>query len=351
MSSKSSDKRRLVLFVDDDPSLLRLGRISLERAGYEFIGAIDGRQGLQFAREMRPDLILLDYMMPGISGKEVFIEIAQSEDPGLRHTPVVMLTARTDNHAEQRELLESGLAAYLFKPFGHHELLNVIDNVLVMSQIKERNRTLEREARQSFISTARSLISLLAAKDNYTGEHSNAMVDLAETLALNFGLPETEVINIKLGALLHDRGKIGVPEGIRLKPSRLTQEETEIMRRHVDYGAQALEGMPHMGTVRQIVKHHHEWWNGGGYPSGLRGEAIPLGARIIAVVDAYDAMTSNRPYRPGMPRATAIERLRAAVGIQFQHDAVEKLVECLDVYDDERARSMNLRFLEELQHG
>jgi putative two-component system response regulator len=351
MSSKSSDKRRLVLFVDDDPSLLRLGRISLERAGYEFIGAIDGRQGLQFAREMRPDLILLDYMMPGISGKEVFIEIAQSEDPGLRHTPVVMLTARTDNHAEQRELLESGLAAYLFKPFGHHELLNVIDNVLVMSQIKERNRTLEREARQSFISTARSLISLLAAKDNYTGEHSNAMVDLAETLALNFGLPETEVINIKLGALLHDIGKIGVPEGILLKPSRLTQEETEIMRRHVDYGAQALEGMPHMGTVRQIVKHHHEWWNGGGYPSGLRGEAIPLGARIIAVVDAYDAMTSNRPYRPGMPRATAIERLRAAVGIQFQHDAVEKLVECLDVYDDERARSMNLRFLEELQHG
>lgn len=350
MSNKLSDKRRLVLFVDDDPSLLQLGRISLERAGYEFIGASDGRQGLEFAREIRPDLILLDYMMPGMSGKEVFDEIARSDDSRLRHTPVVMLTARTDNHAEQRELLESGLAAYLFKPFGHQELLNVIDNVLVMSQIKERNRTLEREARQSFISTARSLISLLAAKDNYTGEHSNTMVDLAEALALSFGLSETQVINVKLGALLHDIGKIGVPEGILLKPSRLTPEETEIMRRHVDYGAQALEGMPHMESVREIVKHHHEWWNGGGYPSGLKEDAIPLGARIIAVVDAYDAMTSNRPYRQGMPRHVAIERLRDAIGIQFNHEAVEKLIECLDAYDDERARSMNLRFLEELHH-
>ncbi|MGB7926203.1 MAG: HD domain-containing phosphohydrolase [Pyrinomonadaceae bacterium] len=350
MSGKLSAKRRLVLFVDDDPSLLQLGRISLERAGYEFIGASDGRQGLEFAREISPDLILLDYMMPGMNGKEVFDEIARSDKEQLRHTPVVMLTARTDNYAEQRELLESGLAAYLFKPFGHQELLNVIDNVLVMSQIKERNRILEREARQSFISTARSLISLLAAKDNYTGEHSNTMVELAETLALRFGLSETEVINVKLGALLHDIGKIGVPEAILLKPARLTPEETEIMRRHVDYGAQALEGMPHMERVREIVKHHHEWWNGGGYPSGLKGEAIPLGARLVAVVDAYDAMTSNRPYRQGMSRPTAIERLRAAVGIQFNHEAVEKLIECLDAYDDERARSMNLRFLEELHH-
>ena len=349
MPDKRSDKR-LVLFVDDDPSLLKLGRISLERAGYEFIGASNGRQGLDFAREMRPNLILLDYMMPGFSGKEVFDRITQSEDQRLRHTPVIMLTARTDNQTEQRELLEQGLAAYLFKPFGHHELLNVIDNVLITSQIKERNRTLEREARQSFISTARSLISLLAAKDNYTGEHSNMMVDLAEALAQCYGLSETEVINVKLGALLHDIGKIGVPEGILLKPARLTPEETEVMRRHVDFGAQALEGIPHMTKVHAIVKHHHEWWNGGGYPMGLKGDAIPLGARIIAVVDAYDAMTSNRPYRQGMSRATAIERLRAAVGIQFDHEAVEKLVECLDTYDDERARSMNLQFLEELHH-
>ncbi len=350
MFNKIPDKSRLILFVDDDPSLLKLGRISLERAGYEFIGAADGHQGLHFAREMRPDLILLDYMMPDMNGKEVFIEITRSRDQRLRRTPVIMLTARTENRAEQRELLEMGLAAYLFKPFGHHELLNVIDNVLVMSQIKERNRVLENEARQSFISTTRALISLLAAKDNYTGEHSNMMVDLVEALALSFDLSETEVVGIKLGALLHDIGKIGVPEGILLKPARLTPEETAIMRRHVDYGAQALEGMPHMQSVRAIVKHHHEWWDGGGYPSGLQGEAIPFGARLVAVVDAYDAMTSNRPYRQGLPRAVAIERLRDAVGIQFDRSVVEKFVECLDAYDDERSRSMNLQFLEELHH-
>jgi putative nucleotidyltransferase with HDIG domain len=226
----------------------------------------------------------------------------------------------------------------------------VIDNVLIMTEIKERNRTLEAEARQAFVATVRSLISLLAVKDNYTGEHSNMMVDLAELLALNLGLRETEVVTIKLGALLHDIGKIGVPESILLKPARLTSEETAIMRRHVDYGAQALEGMPHMEHVRAIVQHHHEWWNGGGYPSGLKGNAIPLGARIVAVVDAYDAMTSNRPYRQGLPQTVAVERLRAANRIQFDPTLVEKFAECLAAYDSDRARSMNLKFLDELKH-
>lgn len=351
MPEQYLNKRNLVLFVDDDPELRRLGRVSLERAGYGFLGAADGSDGLRLAREFYPNLILLDYMMPGISGKEVFVTLATSDDERLRNTPVVMLTAKHDNHDEQRELLELGMAAYLCKPFGHRELLNVIDNVLITTQIKERNRVLELEARQSFVSTVRALISLLAVKDNYTGEHSNVTADLAELVARRFNLTEREVMHVKLGALLHDIGKIGVPECILCKQAILTPEEMAIMREHVHHGERALAGVPHMETVRSIVKHHHEWWNGGGYPDGLKGTEISLATRIVTVADAFDAMTSDRPYRRRLSQATAIERLRAAAGIQFDAFVVENLVACLEAYDTEQPRSLNLQFLERLHHA
>ncbi len=348
MHCTNQHTNKLVLFVDDDPSLLKLGRISLERAGYRFAGATSGHDGLLIAQEMYPDLILLDYMMPGMCGRQVFAELSNSSDTQLRQTPVIMLTARTGNHAEQRELLEAGLAAYLCKPFGHSELLNVIDNVLVMSGIKERNRVLETQARQSLISTVRALISLLTVKDSYTGEHSNMMVDLTEAIAQRLNVSESEVMSFKLGALLHDIGKIGVPEEILRKPGCLTPEEVAAMRLHVNYGEQAIHSMPQLEIVHGIVKHHHEWWNGGGYPSGLAGEAIPLGARIVAVVDAYDAMMSDRPYRGHLPQETTIARLRAGAGTQFDPVIIEILTECLVSYDSQRVRAMNLQFLEEL---
>ncbi|MDT4968094.1 MAG: cyclic di-GMP phosphodiesterase [Acidobacteriota bacterium] len=351
MSNQEPNCRKLILFVDDDPSLRNLGRISLERAGYEFVGAPDGTEGLRRARELHPDLILLDYMMPGISGKEVFVTLAGSDDSRLRETPVVMLTAKHDNHDEQRELLELGMAAYLCKPFGHRELLNVIDNVLITAKIKERNRVLEWEARQSFVATVRALITLLSVKDNYTGEHSNVTADLAEALARRMNLTDTEIMHVKLGALLHDVGKIGVPELVLCKASCLTPEEMIVMRQHVHYGEQALAGVPHMETVRLIVKHHHEWWNGGGYPSGLKGHEIPLSTRIVTVTDAYHAMTSDRPYRRRLSDATAIERLRAAGGIQFDSYVVEKLVESLESHSSEQPRALNLQFLERLHHA
>lgn len=347
MSRAFFQSKKSILFIDDDRVLLELGRFSLEHAGYKFIGASNGQEGLRLAHGHYPDLIVLDYMMPDLSGREVFDELLRGGDP-LRHTPIVMLTARTKNSAEERELLEMGLAAYLHKPFGYDELLNIIDNVLITTQIKERNRALEAEARVSFTSTVRALINLLFAKDNYTGEHSNMLVELAEAVALRFGLSEIEALYVKLGALLHDIGKIGIPEAILHKPARLTPEEFSAMQRHVDYGERALSGVPRMEKVHAIVKSHHEWWNGGGYPCGLKGEAIPLGARIVAVVDAYDAMTSDRPYRQQLPEDIAIERLRAAVGIQFDPLVVAKFEECLVDYKVRTDRSLDLQFLEEI---
>jgi putative two-component system response regulator len=348
MLKPSSEKRKLVLFIDDDPSLLRLGRLTLERAGYRFTGALGGHDGLRQALQTHPDIVLLDYMMPDISGKEVFEQLRSSTDARLRHTPVIMLTARTNNDMEQRELMELGLAAYLHKPFGYRELLNVIENVLVLSQIRERNRELELQARRSFIATVRTLITLLFAKDSYTGQHSQNVARLSEGLALRCGLSEEEAILVKLGALMHDVGKIVVPEGVLCKPEHLTPEETAVMRRHVYHGEQALVGVPHMEQVRAMVMHHHEWWNGGGYPAGLCGEEIPLGARIIAVVDAYDAMTSDRPYRARLPQTVAIERLRGGAGTQFDPIIVGKLFEYLSTCErDAPQQDLDLEFLEE----
>jgi putative two-component system response regulator len=329
MSESYSSKRRVVLFVDDDPNLRKLVRITLERAGYGYVEAANGIDGLRLAREIYPNLILLDYMMPGISGKEVFITLATGDDEELRQTPVVMLTAKHGNLVEQRELLQLGMAAYLCKPFGHHELLNVIDNVLMMAQIKDRNHTLERQARLMLSATVRAMISLLSVKDQYTGDHSTKTADLAEKLAYRFNLSESEVMRVKLGGLLHDIGKIGVSDDILCKPADLSPEEMAQMRRHVHYGEEALAGVPHMETVRSIVKHHHEWWNGRGYPDGLQGSEIPLAARIVSVAGAYDAMISNRPYRRALPQATAIEQLQADAGTQFDAEVVESLVACL----------------------
>lgn len=346
-----TDERKLVLFIDDDPSLLRLGRLTLERAGYHFLGASDGREGLRFALSVNPDVIILDYMMPDISGKEVFRELVESGVAHLKRTPVIMLTARTNNDAEQRELMEMGLSAYLHKPFGYRELLNIIDNVLVLSRIKERNQVLELEARRAFVATVKTLVGLLFAKDSYTGRHSHAVARLAEGVAMQAGLSEEAAMYVKLGALLHDVGKIVVPETVLCKPDALTPDETAVIRRHVYHGEQALAGVPHMDEVRAMVSHHHEWWNGEGYPSGLAGEEISFGARIISIVDAYDAMTSDRPYRLGLPHAVAIERLRQGAGAQFDPVLVGTFFDYLSTHEPLKPQELDLEFLEELCVG
>ena len=340
----SRNLQKKVLWVDDDPSTLQLGRIILEQAGYNFLAAQDGEEGLSLAAEERPDLILLDYAMSGMSGKEVFEALVGEEIPNsLRGTPVVMLTGRSGNDHERRELLNLGLAAYLVKPFGPRELLNVIDNVLLAKEVHEQNRLLERELRDTFTSIVRSLISLLSVKDPYTGEHSGMVLQLAERLARKCGLKEEEVFDVKIAALLHDIGKIGVPETILRKPARLTPEEKAEMDKHVIYGHRALAGIPKLSRVRELVYHHHERWDGLGYPERLIGEQTPLGARIVAVVDAYDAMTSDRPYRRGMESEVALRRLNDASGTQFDPQVVECFAQCLAEGLPNSDRSTDLR--------
>jgi len=190
-------------------------------------------------------------------------------------------------------------------------------------------RAPDREANESFVSIVTSLLTLLFAKHRRTGEHSIKTARLAGAVARRCGLTEEETRRTKTGALLHDIGKLEVPEALLYKTTGLTTEEVNVMRRHVDDGARVLAAVPRMDAMRAMVRHHHERWDGGGYPAHLRGLDIPLGARIIAVVDAYDAMTSDRPYRRRLSPLIALERLRDGAGTQFDPSVVSELVEHL----------------------
>jgi putative nucleotidyltransferase with HDIG domain len=174
-------------------------------------------------------------------------------------------------------------------------------------------------------SVVAALSSVLEAKDSYTADHARATADLAVAVGRELVLPEYELDDLRYGGIFHDVGKVAIPDAIINKPGPLTREEFELIKEHPAIGAEILEPVPFLAGVRTIVRHHHEHWDGSGYPDGLRGEQIPLGARIVLAVDAFHAMTSDRPYRRARSEAEAFRELRKYSGVQFDPEVVEAL--------------------------
>jgi HD-GYP domain-containing protein (c-di-GMP phosphodiesterase class II) len=187
----------------------------------------------------------------------------------------------------------------------------------------------ERQLELTLSASVQSLASLLDLRDGYTGQHSGTVVALCEQVARRVGVVGDELEHLRIAAHLHDLGKIGVPDEILHKPGPLDATEWSIMREHPVWGARALETIPGFRAASRAVRHHHERWDGGGYPDGLAGEEIPIGARVIAVCDAYEAMTSTRPYRPALAEPVARERLIAGTGTQFDPAAAWGLLGAL----------------------
>ncbi|HKZ41972.1 MAG TPA: response regulator, partial [Candidatus Hodarchaeales archaeon] len=193
---------KTVLIIDDEKSMLELSRLILEQAGYRVVEAIRGKEGLGKAIEIKPGLILIDHWMPGLDGVETFkIMVKEPRYQVIRDTPVILLTARTMNEAEKREILALGLAAYLIKPFGHRELINVIDNVFMAHELKLENRRLQEELHDSFLETIKLLLNLLAIRDPATQSHSMMVLSLAEDVCHKLSISGEELFNIKLAAL------------------------------------------------------------------------------------------------------------------------------------------------------
>jgi putative two-component system response regulator len=315
-----------ILIVDDEPAGRQTLESILEGQDYELEMAENGIQALEKAQQFLPDVILLDVMMPGMDGFEVCQRIRNT--PHLAEIPIIMLTA-LDDRKSLLDGLESGADDYITKPYDRHELRARLIGITRLNRYKklvDDRASLEQAHLQllhAYDATIEGWSRAMDLRDKETEGHTQRVTIMSEKLARLAGIREEEMIFIHRGALLHDIGKLGVPDGILLKIDKLTDEEWEIMRRHPQYAYDMIEPIEYLRPALDIPYCHHEKWNGTGYPRKLKGEEIPLAARIFAVVDVWDALTSDRPYRPAWEREKAITYINEESGKHFDPHIVK----------------------------
>ena len=357
-SHELNDKRPVVLVVDDLPdNLTLLGE--LLKADYRVRAANSGPAALRLAASSpRPDLILLDEMMPGMDGLEVLRQL--QADPVLRRIPVLFVTAMDDT-ADEAHGLALGAVDYITKPLRPAIVMARVRTQLELKRARDlladQNASLEAEVARRMEENQRiqnisihALARLAETRDPETGDHllrTQAYVRLLGTrLAAHprfaAQLDARIIDKMAKSAPLHDIGKVGIPDQVLLKPGRLSPDEWTLMKTHALLGAQAIEraeqdladdGGPPIGFLayaKQIARHHHERWDGSGYPDGLAGEAIPMAARLMALADVFDALISRRVYKPPFPYPVARDMILAEKGRHFDPDVTDAFVACFD---------------------
>ncbi len=287
-----------VLVVDDIEGNRTLVSRLLSAEGYSVSVAEDGRDALQSVRRDPPDLVLMDVMMPHLDGFEVCRALKQH--PLTRLVPVVLVTA-LQNSGDRIRGIEAGADDFVSKPFNPHEL-----RARIRSLIRIKRYTDDLDTADSVIL---SLALTIEARDQCTDGHCQRLAGYAAALGRQLRLSDDEIGALARGGYLHDIGKVGVPDAILLKPARLTAPEYEVIKQHTTIGDRLCGEMRSLRRVRPIVRHHHERRDGSGYPDGLRGDAIPLLAQITGIVDVFDALTTERPYKAAMSIDRAFEEL------------------------------------------
>lgn len=336
---------RNILIVDDDPAIQKVLSISLERSGYSVRIAHNGQEALDYldSGDYDPDCILLDIRMPVMSGNEALPKIRDLRPI----TPVIMLTAYNDL-ATGLEAMKNGAFDYLVKPSRLEHILETVAKALryrdIVKEKSEQDRkneeyrlTLERkmqsrtlELRETYqklkaanMQTVQALAETIEAKDQYTQGHCERVRKLSVRIARELNLPNDQIEPLEYAALLHDIGKIGIPERILNKVGPLDPDEIEVMKMHPLIGAQILSIVEFFAPAINGVRHHHERWDGTGYPDGVAGEAIDPLARIITLADTFDAMAMSRPYRKAKPLNEVLEEIKSESGKQFAPDVVK----------------------------
>jgi putative two-component system response regulator len=337
-----------ILVVDDEAKNLKLMEALLTPLGHELLFAHDGQEALDKAKSEHPDLILLDIQMPKLNGFEAAKLLKGGKDTSI--IPIVMVTAF--NAVEDRvKALEVGADDFLAKPVDKTELRARVTTLLKVKAYNDSminyQKTLESEVakktaelkkafdriKSASLETINRLSRAAEYKDEDTGAHIQRMSFYAAAVAKKMGFSEIEVENLLYAAPMHDIGKIGIPDRILLKPGKLNDEEWVIMRQHAAFGANILAGSnaEFVKLGAQIALSHHEKWDGSGYPKNLKGDQIPLPARIVAIADVFDALTSNRPYRKEpFTIEKSFSMIKEGIGSHFDPAVVEAFFSITD---------------------
>lgn len=325
-----------VLVVDDELSIRELVAAMLRGAGHQVMTAANGLHALQLLSASEPfDLMVSDLIMPTMDGRQLLAEVARLYP----EMPVLMVTAVHDI-STALGAIRGGAYDYLLKPFEREQLLTTVNRTIEHSRLKRENRRYQQklehlvetrtealqqallDLERSYDVTLEALGDALDLKDSETEGHSRRVTAFTTVLARASGLSVEEIRVISRGAFLHDIGKMAIPDSILLKPGHLSSAELQIMREHCYRGYTILKKIPFLAEAAEIVYSHQERFDGSGYPRGLKGEQIPLGARLFAVADAFDAITSDRPYRAAQSVEAAQREIARHAGTQFDPDVV-----------------------------
>jgi putative two-component system response regulator len=328
-----SQKQGVILLVDDEEMIRRLLSQKLSAEGYRCEPAANAEQALEKLKEAPIEMVILDIKMPGKSGVELLGEI-KAKYPD---TAVIMATA-IDDATTAIKCMKAGAYDYVAKPFNLDEVSFSVERALEMRRLALENRDYQLHLEQkveeqsqkisaSFFNAITALAYALEAKDVYTSGHSQRVTEISVAIARHLGLPEESIEKIRLAGLVHDIGKIGVRESVLNKSGSLSDEEFEHVRLHSETGEHILEPILDDKEILKAVRHHHERYDGKGYPDGLKGEQIPQLARIIAVADTFDAMTSERPYRKALTPEEACAEVKRCQGTQFYPEAADAFLE------------------------
>lgn len=326
--TQAPDQRPRLLLVDDEPTNLQVLRHVLQ-ADYRLLFATDGARALQVAREQLPQLILLDIMMPGMDGYAVCR--ALKADPATAGIPVIFVTALNDSQDETAGF-NAGAVDYITKPVSPPVVRARVRNHLSLVRVDE--------LRETRLQIVQRLGRAAEYKDNETGLHVIRMSHFSQLLALAAGCSPAWAEDLLNAAPMHDVGKIGIPDAVLRKPGPLDADEWATMRRHPEIGAEIIGEHPSgvLQLAREIALAHHEKWDGSGYPRGLAGEAIPLSARIVAIADVFDALTTRRPYKEPWPVQEAMNHIAAQAGKHFDPALVALFAPLLPQLLEIRAR-------------
>src|SRR5262250_3254786 len=325
-----------ILVVDDEEAIREVVSTMLESRGYNCIAVSNGRQAQESVRKRTPDLVLSDMIMPEMDGIKL-LDWLRNHDPEI---PVIMVTAIHDI-STALEAIRRGAYDYILKPFEKDQLFLGVGRALqhrrlvlenknyqlnLQQQVDERTQQLTvalTQLEQSYDDTLEALGSALDLKDAETEGHCQRVTAFCISIAKTMPVPDTYLPILARAAFLHDIGKMAIPDGILRKPGPLNDDEKKIMRTHCEIGYNMLIRIPFLRDAAEIVLAHQEFYDGSGYPRGLRGDQIPMGARIFTIADSLDAMVSDRPYRRALPMSHAREEIKRCSGSQFDPEVVK----------------------------